>query len=684
MKPPHLITKAGFCSKRKEDNKPLKATVNIQEHLLFWNNASLKILDIRETDLKASEQAHPYLFPASAFLYVTRGTATILLDGNEHVAKRFYILHGGKGSRLEINLTDESLQYYLIFYKATMQLSDKHPPLGHREQPLPSHLQYGFIPLHPALLYELARRMLKEWLAEGRLERLHTKTLFYQFLFELLRQMDQQQVGIVKPDLTSQLIRFMQEHYAQPLTRETLARIFHYSVPYLSKHFRYETGSSIIDYLIRIRMDKACTLLRQTDLSLQEIAESVGYSDVSYFIRTFKKHTGVTPKQFKDECAQAARGSYHPIIRLGSSIVPRRLHRYIDIRYDNHYQYDKKGDLPMNRRKSPLGVTLLLCLTLLLGACSGPANTNGGAGTNAISSPKANVGSTSNNSGNATTVQPSGNKELVSYTAANGEVLIPKNPQRIVMVAGAFTGHLLALGLKPVGTGEESFNSYTEGKLDNVVNLGNEVPYEKILDLQPDLIVIWNDPETIEKLSVIAPTVAVEYGVPMREQLLDFGKMTGREEQAKAWIAEWDAKIAEYKPLVEQAVGNRTVSIFDSGNAKEFYAYGSFGRGGDIIYGEFGLKAPPIIQKEAIDSGTGWAKLSLELLPEYAGDYIFISGWTGEENAASVFEGSIWDNLPAVQHNRVFRENNRGFVFSDPISLEVQLQFVVDSLTGTK
>jgi iron complex transport system substrate-binding protein len=101
----------------------------------------------------------------------------------------------------------------------------------------------------------------------------------------------------------------------------------------------------------------------------------------------------------------------------------------------------------------------------------------------------------------------------------------------------------------------------------------------------------------------------------------------------------------------------------------------------DIIYGEFGLKAPPIIQKEAIDSGQGWAKLSLELLPEYAGDYIFISGWTGEENAAPVFEGSIWDSLPAVQNNRVYHEDSRGFVFSDPISLEAQLEFVVDSLT---
>ncbi len=656
----------------------MKATVNVHEHILFWNHAALKIMDVRHICLQAGENAGPYFLPASAFLYATHGHATVIVDDNEHAAKPFYILHGGKGARLDILPTNESFHYYLMFYKASLPLTRGQHTLRHTDQHLPFRLQYGFFPLHPAILYELAERMLGEWLAQGRLEHFHVKTLFYQFVHELLRQMEQQQVSIARPNLTSQLIRYMQEHYAEPLTRESLAHIFHYSAPYLSKHFRQETGVSIIDYLIRIRMKRAGALLRKTDLSLQEVAASVGYADVSYFIRMFKKHTGITPKQFKDEPEHAAKGSYRPIIRLGSSIAPRRLRRYIDIRHDNHYQYGEKGDLLVYRSKLPVGITLLLCLTLWLSACSGPANTNGGTGAGNLPSPTV---AAENHSGNATVGNSTGGSETVTYSAVNGEVQIPKNPQRIVMVAGAFTGHLLALGLKPVGAGDESFNNYTEGKLDDVINLGNDVPYEQITELQPDLIVAWNDAELIEQLSKIAPTVAVEYGIPLREQLTDFGKMTGREEQAKAWIAEWDAKIAEYKPIVQQAVGDQTVSIFDSGSAKEFYAYGSFGRGGDIIYGEFGLKAPPIIQKEAIDSGQGWAKLSLELLPEYAGDYIFISGWTGDDNAAPVFEGSLWDNLPAVKNNRVYYENSRGFVFSDPISLEAQLTFVVDSLT---
>lgn len=661
--------------------------VNAQEHILIWNEAILKIIDVRHIGIQSGERAHPYIFPANAFLYITHGNATILLDENEHNIKGFHLLHGSKGAQMEITLHDESIRYYLIFYKATLpvplpvSLTNKPHALSHIDhqqlhQQLPFHLHYGFIPLHPVILYELAEQMLNEWRTEGRLERLHVKTLFYHFVYEMLQQMDQQQVNMISVDLTTQLVRYMQEYYAEPLTLETIAHAFHYSAPYLSKHFRRETGFSIIDYLIGIRMHKSKILLEQTDLPLKEIALSVGYSDVSYFIRMFKKQTGITPKQFRE---QATKSSYRPIIRLGYSIAPSKLRRYIDNNYQ--YQHDEKGDLLMNRRKIPVGITILLCLTLLLSACSPSAGTNGRTGNDVAVSKTEN---STKNAGNAVDKNTSTSSGTVAYSAINGEIEIPKNPQRIVMVAGAFTGHLLALGIKPVGTGEESFTNYTEGKLDDVVNIGNDVSYEKILSLQPDLIVVWNDAKTIEELSKIAPTVAVEYGVPMREQLLEFGKMTGREEQARAWIDKWDAEIAKYKPIVQQAVGDRTVSIFDSVSAKEFYAYGSFGRGGDIVYGEFNLKAPPIIQKEAIDSGKGWAKLSLELLPEYAGDYIIISGWTGEDNPAPVFEGKLWDNLPAVKNKRVYYENSRGFVFSDPISLEAQLKFVVDSLTNKK
>jgi iron complex transport system substrate-binding protein len=297
-----------------------------------------------------------------------------------------------------------------------------------------------------------------------------------------------------------------------------------------------------------------------------------------------------------------------------------------------------------------------------------------------------------NTSDNAASPSTQGNpadsgSETITYTAANGEVKIPKNPKRVVVVADSYVGYFLALGIKPVGITESALsNIYFNGKTDGIENIGDGKSVEKILDLQPDLIVTFAGTENIDALEKIAPTVAVEYGKKdFKEQLREFGKMTGREEKANEWIANWDKKIAEMKPKVQAAVGNKTVSILQP-YAKGIYAFGhNYGRGGEIIYGEFQLKAPPLVQKEAIDSGKGWATLSLELLPDYAGDYIFTSAWSGDNADPEVVYGSsVWKGLPAVKNNRVFKLDPKSSFFNDPVSLEAQLAFIVDKLTQSK
>jgi iron complex transport system substrate-binding protein len=323
--------------------------------------------------------------------------------------------------------------------------------------------------------------------------------------------------------------------------------------------------------------------------------------------------------------------------------------------------------LRFNRFRKIGLMAVVLCLIGILAAC----------------------GNTSNNTAAPTPQSHSADSEseTITYKAANGEVKIPKNPKRVVVVADSYVGYFLALGIKPVGMTESAFsNLYFKGKIDGIENIGDGKSVEKILDLQPDLIVAFAGTENIDALEKIAPTVAIEYGKKdFKEQLREFGKMTGKEEKANEWIANWEKKIAELKPKVQAAVGNKTVSILQP-YAKGIYFYGhNYGRGGEIIYGEFQLKAPPRAQKEAIDSGQGWANLSLELLPEYAGDYIFTSAWAGDNADPQVVYGSsVWKGLPAVKNNRVFQLDSKSSYFNDPVSLEAQLEFIVEKLTQSK
>ncbi|MDN9009358.1 hypothetical protein [Brevibacillus laterosporus] len=89
--------------------------------------------------------------------------------------------------------------------------------------------------------------------------------------------------------------------------------------------------------------------------------------------------------------------------------------------------------------------------------------------------------------------------------------------------------------------------------------------------------------------------------------------------------------MAEAKPKVKAAVGDKTVSILNP-YSKGIYVFGSnFSRCGEVLCNELKLKAPAIIQKDVIDGSTGFGSLTLETLPSYAGDYIFTSAWSGDD-----------------------------------------------------
>lgn len=93
------------------------------------------------------------------------------------------------------------------------------------------------------------------------------------------------------------VIKFMSENYNQKITLQLLADKADISVSYLSSIFKEITGTSPIDYLMDIRMFRAKTLLLE-GVSVSETAELVGFNDVHYFSRYFKKYEGMCPSQY--------------------------------------------------------------------------------------------------------------------------------------------------------------------------------------------------------------------------------------------------------------------------------------------------------------------------------------------------------------------------------------------------
>ena len=87
---------------------------------------------------------------------------------------------------------------------------------------------------------------------------------------------------------------------AERLDAESLARRFRISREHLSRTFREQTGSTLHDYVTRIRLRMAVDLLLQTRLTAKEIAARCGFSEYSIFYRTFKRRLGWSPETLRD------------------------------------------------------------------------------------------------------------------------------------------------------------------------------------------------------------------------------------------------------------------------------------------------------------------------------------------------------------------------------------------------
>lgn len=95
------------------------------------------------------------------------------------------------------------------------------------------------------------------------------------------------------------LTEYLKVNYSLNLSLGWAAEFVHMNECYLSHIFKKETGKSLIEYLTDLRIKKAVELLKSTDLTSYEIAVKVGYENINYFGRIFKRYMGVSPSRFR-------------------------------------------------------------------------------------------------------------------------------------------------------------------------------------------------------------------------------------------------------------------------------------------------------------------------------------------------------------------------------------------------
>ncbi|WP_185601863.1 helix-turn-helix domain-containing protein [Paenibacillus sp. 598K] len=548
------------------------------------------------------------------------------LNHTVYAVDRFAVFHGGKGTKLSLWALDDSVDMFMVLYKAELPAKRNEEAHGLMEQLNPFEQQFAYVPGNPLLLKSLFQQMLEHWLLVSPLEQLHAKTLLYQTVGEVYHDLRTDGLELLQPDPVSSTKRYLDEHYMNPVLFEAIADMFAISRGQLTRLFKRRLGMSLQEYVTVKRLKAASDGLLNSNATIKEVAMSCGMVEELNLIRLFKKYYRMTPSEYRNKKIT----SMHDC-----DIDNHSQHLYNEKGLDDIVKFQRDGDYSMlqEMKSKELIVAAMMCLMMLLSACSSSTPTE------------------QNKPANVETTENAANKETRTISTVRGDIEVPADPQRVVVQY--LMGDVVALGIKPVGISDVYDGAaFAEQMADiTILEWMPDWDGEDVMKLQPDLIIVIGE-DYVEKLSKIAPTVLVPLiDLTQDERITFMGELLNKQEAAAAAIEEYNAAVETAKSNLQQAgFDNYTVSVFEGGaDATMTVLGGKFGAG-SVAYASLGLRAPETVQTAILDQGISKQALSFEVLADYSGDFIIRNSYEG---MADLSNDTIWNSLEAVQNNRV-------------------------------
>lgn len=253
-------------------------------------------------EIRHSREIHLQHHPELEFFYCLEGRYSLLVDEVRYDLTAGDLLIIGSMNRhqslpSEVESTTLSMRagpFFLAEYFDALERIARHNPILKLSSE--SHSE----------LYAILQEFIRIKTEKGPVAELSLKGLFYQFCGELILRFSEEIPYAEKRDLSPirPALTLIYYHYKEPLSLETVAERCGYSISNFCRTFRQLTGQTFQQLLSRHRIEAACALLKKTDLSVEEIAAEVGFTEVKSFCRVFKTVTGITAGQFRRSTIQ--------------------------------------------------------------------------------------------------------------------------------------------------------------------------------------------------------------------------------------------------------------------------------------------------------------------------------------------------------------------------------------------
>ena len=124
--------------------------------------------------------------------------------------------------------------------------------------------------------------------------------LQYHMVLDYTRRVERVRLGKNPSKLLMQVTNYVQHNLSRPVDVDDLAKTLFISRTHLASRFKQETGMTLTDFILAEKVEEAKRLLRYSDKSLTLIANYLGFSSQSHFTRIFKKYSGQTPREYRE------------------------------------------------------------------------------------------------------------------------------------------------------------------------------------------------------------------------------------------------------------------------------------------------------------------------------------------------------------------------------------------------
>ncbi|MGN7414087.1 helix-turn-helix domain-containing protein [Paenibacillus sp. SAF-068] len=614
--------------------------MNIEEYGALWEQITIRLLDIRNMTVNINEDPDTWTLPSNAFLLVTKGRGKIWLGEAMHQIKGAYVLHASKGTRLNC-LAKKQMEIHMLSY------SSPETERANKENSLTNtgadslQVSFGFEPKYPLPLIEIMQWIGRQWNELQSTGRIQTKALFYEWLAEMLKQMQEQRKNHTKLDRVDQAVRYLNRHYGEPLKMEQVAGMLDCSPRYLNQLFQLQLNTSPSRVLSQIRMEQAMKLLVSTKGTLQEIAERVGYENGYTLSRYFKKHYGVSP------------GVYRKRQDSGISNVAPNTCQPLSL-LESHYPEWSERTVPIVEADQ-----------------TRPAQENTDQTGNQMRKYSA-------------PAVPRARTRV--FASIMGEITIPVKPSRVVVDWNL--GEVLALGVTPLGAPHsliESNQMLEPYICDQVQDIGNHnfISVEKVLELEPDLIITWN-PAAYASYARIAPTVVYGgsgYG-SVEEEIREMGRILNRHTEAETWIKEYGRRVHAIRQTITSKFSTeKTFTVIDPNWGEQITLVGYTGtRGGKAAYGLLNLKPAGKVRQELLEPGLEYLDVARSAVGGYLEDYLLVLDNGPRQGTDKPSSVKPWQKSIETEHCRIINLDWNRYFLSDPLSAVLQAEEMAERI----